>query len=124
MGKMFVAVLIVVLAGCATRGMGDQYRPIVDMQGKDANQFEQDLRQCQSYSAQATGAGTNAAGGALAGALLGAVLAKAAGSNYDWQGTARVGAVAGAASGAAHGENDQRNIIRKCLAGRGYSVLQ
>jgi hypothetical protein len=34
------------------------------------------------------------------------------------------GAVAGAAAGAAQGETDQRAIIRRCLNGRGYSVLK
>lgn len=125
MKRAVSAIMIATLvAGCATRGFGEQYRPIVDMQGKDTNQFEVDLRQCQSYASQATGAGTSAAGGALAGGLMGAVLSRAGGSDYNWQGAARVGTVAGAATGAIQGESNQRNIIRKCLAGRGYSVLQ
>jgi hypothetical protein len=32
--------------------------------------------------------------------------------------------VGGAVGAAAEGENNQRNIIKRCLAGRGYSVLQ
>jgi hypothetical protein len=32
--------------------------------------------------------------------------------------------VTGAAGAAGQGENNQRNVIRRCLSGRGYKVLQ
>jgi hypothetical protein len=34
-----------------------------------------------------------------------------------------VGAVSGAAGAAGRAEGDQRDVIRKCLAGRGYNPL-
>ena len=108
------------LAACA----GASYRPMIDSRDVDMNKFEADLRDCQQYAAQVSGAGTNAAIGATAGAIFGAVLAAAAGSRYDRGATARVGAVTGAASGGVQGETNQRDVIRRCIAGRGYSVLQ
>ena len=111
------------LAGCAAT-TGANYRPIIDTQGVDFNRYERDLRDCQSFATQTAGAGESAAAGALAGAVLGGVLAAAAGKNYSRSSTARVGAVTGAVGAGAEGETNQRNIIRRCLAGRGYKVLQ
>ncbi|NDG19786.1 MAG: glycine zipper family protein [Betaproteobacteria bacterium] len=103
---------------------GVNYRPIVDTRGVDFNKFEADLRDCQQFAHQTASAAESAAAGAVAGALLGAALGAAAGSRYSRNRTAAVGAVSGAAGAAAQGETDQRNIIRRCLSGRGYSVLQ
>ena len=110
------------LAGCATTGAN--YRPIVDTKNIDFNKYESDLRDCQSFATQTASAGQSAAAGAVAGAVLGAALAAAAGSRYDRTSTARVGALSGAVGAGAEGERNQRNIINRCLAGRGYSVLQ
>lgn len=114
----------IVLAGCATGQTGENYRPIVDTKGRDAAQYENDLRECQAYAAQAAGAAQQAAAGAAAGAIFGALLTAAAGNNYSRNRSAMVGGLLGGAGGAAQGETDQRNIIRTCLNNRGYSVLQ
>lgn len=111
------------LGGCAATS-GANYRPIVDNKGVDMNLYESDLRECQNYATQTASAGESAAAGAVAGALLGAVLAAAAGSRYSRSSTAGVGAVSGAAGAGVEGEKNQRNIINRCLAGRGYRVLQ
>lgn len=115
--------LIVSVSGCATTS-GANYRPIVDNKGVDLNRYESDLRECQNYATQTASAGESAAAGAVAGALLGAVLAGAAGSRYSKSSTARVGAVSGAVGAGVEGEKNQRTIINRCLAGRGYRVLQ
>lgn len=119
-----VAVLLTTIVACANTGAN--YRPIIDAKGGsvDMNKFETDLRDCQQYANQVTGAAGQAAAGAAVGAIFGAILASAAGKNYDRGATTRVGAVTGAAAGAVQGETDQRDIIRRCLGGRGYSVLQ
>lgn len=110
------------LSGCANTGAN--YRPIVDTKNIDFNKYEADLRDCQLFANQTASAGQSAAAGAVAGAVLGAALAAAAGSRYDRTSTARVGALSGAVGAGAEGERNQRNIINRCLAGRGYSVLQ
>ena len=120
-----VAILSAVafLVGCAATS-GANYRPIVDSKGVDLNRYESDLRECQSYALQTAGAADSAAAGAVAGALLGAVLAGAAGRNYSRSSSARVGAVSGAVGAGVEGERNQKSIINRCLAGRGYRVLQ
>ena len=129
MHKNRITTLVVVLSaaaflvGCAATS-GANYRPIVDNKGVDQNRYESDLRECQSYATQTAGAADSAAAGAVAGALLGAVLAGAAGRNYSRSSSARVGAVSGAVGAGVEGERNQRTIINRCLAGRGYRVLQ
>lgn len=115
--------LVLSLGGCAAPG-GAHYRPIVDTKGVDLNRYEADLRECQSYATQTAGAAESAATGAAAGALFGAVVAAAGGRSYNRTSSAGIGAVTGAAGAGLQGETDQRNIIRRCLSGRGYRVLQ
>lgn len=111
-----LAWLVVSLGGCAAPS-GAHYRPIVDTKGVDLNRYEVDLRDCQSYATQTAGAGESAAAGAAAGALFGAVVAAAGGRSYNRTSSAGIGAVTGAAGAGLQGETDQRNIIRRCLAG-------
>jgi hypothetical protein len=125
-GRRFIAAVVlgVAVSGCATTGTGAQYRPIIDKRGVDFNKFEIDLSQCQEYALSQPSAASSAAAGAVAGAAFMALLAAVAGSKYDSGAAARVGGVTGAVSGAADAESDKREIIRKCLRGRGYSVLK
>ena len=115
--------VISLLSGCAAT-TGANYRPIIDSKGVDFNRYEADLRECQSFATQTASAAQSAAAGAIAGAVLGAALAAAAGGGYSRTSTARVGAVSGAVGAGVEGERNQRTIINRCLAGRGYSVLQ
>ena len=120
--SLCVVVLALSLSGCATSGAN--YRPLIDAKSVDMNRFETDLGECRQYALQVAGAGEKAAGGAIAGALFGALLAAAAGGGYDRGASARVGLLTGAVSGGASGEQDQRTVIKNCLGGRGYRVLQ
>lgn len=114
----FVAVSAIMgIVGCAN------YAPVIDTKNVDMNRYHADLKECQQYAQNENPAG-QAAVGAIAGALLGAILSKAAGGNYDWQATSRVGAVTGAVAGGAHAGESQMDIIKNCLRGRGYNVLR
>lgn len=116
---MVVALLLV---GCATPYTGANYRPMVDLREGQGENYERDLADCQAYAASRPGAGAGAAGGAIAGALIGVVFGAIVGGGIRNE-MAGIGAVSGGLQGAAAGEGSQRNIIRRCMAGRGYSVL-
>ena len=109
------------MSGCV--GTGSNYRPIVDNKRVDLNIYEADLQECQVYARQTANAGKSGVVGAIAGAALGLGLA-VIGGGYDQAAAAGVGAVVGGVAGGSEGETNQRNIIRNCLRGRGYSVLQ
>jgi outer membrane lipoprotein SlyB len=115
--------LITIFGGCALQ-TGRDYRPIVDLKNVDGIKFETDLQECQAYAGQTIGTIESAGVGAIAGATLGVVAAVVSGGRGERASTANLGTLAGAVSGASQGEANQRNIIRRCMSGRGYSVLQ
>lgn len=123
MKTLLVVVVSLFLVACA--GMGANYRPLVDARGqKSAQQYEIDVRECQQYAAQTAGVGERAAVGVVAGALIGTVIAAAFGHGASRNRAAAVGATSGGISGATQGEESQRDVIKRCMAGRGYSVLR
>lgn len=108
-----------VLTGCAVQPRGAAYVPLVDMKGRDQASFTKDVKECQIYAQQRMNGAEGAVAGALAGALLGAALAPRGHRNYV---AARTGGI-GAAAGGARATQNQESIIQRCLAGRGYNVL-
>lgn len=119
---IFGLILLILTAGCST------YRPIVDMQGKDQGRYETDLSECQAYARQVSPAASALLGGAIgagAGAILGAIVGSYFGQAGEFAGMgASVGGASGGMSGAAEGARSQKDVIRRCMAGRGYNVLQ
>jgi len=110
----------VLLTACA----GAEVRPIVDMSGVNEARYEKDLAECQDYAKQATGMGGTAAKGAGAGAVVGGLLGLVTGSNTTGiVQSAGAGAVIGGAGGAYKGNDSQEAVVKKCLVGRGYKVL-
>lgn len=119
MKKWIALISLVSLALLATGCAG--YRPIVDMKGVDKEQYEKDLKECQEYAEQVNVAGETAAGGAIGAGIGGAIGAVSSGRVGVG---AAVGAIAGTATGAGKATGGQKQVINRCLAGRGYRVLR
>ena len=109
------------LAACT--GFSDPSGAIVDLKGVDRGQYEADLEDCQGYADEVplgkhvgTGAATGAAVGAVAGAVSGGnktSIGQVAGTGAVYGGTIRgLGAV-----------KEKQHVLRECLRGRGYRVL-
>ena len=112
------------IVGCATTGQtGMGYTPIVDLRADQQASYQADLSACTSFANQRLSAGQGAAGGAIFGAILGGLLGAALGNGRLAADMAIVGGVTAAGSGAAAAEGTQRDIIRRCLANRGYAIL-
>jgi outer membrane lipoprotein SlyB len=123
MKKTIIVILCsAMLAGCAT------YRPICDMRGIDRNQYEQDLKECQQYAEQVS-PGQSAGAGALIGGALGAATGLVVGAILNVKPGqlaalgAAVGGMGGATRAGAGAAMNQQQIIKTCMANRGYSVL-
>jgi outer membrane lipoprotein SlyB len=114
-----ISFLTLFIAACANTGAN--FRPIIDTKNVDLNRYETDLKECQQYAEQKSGAAEKATIGAGAGAVLGGVLAAV--GNGDKGSSSRIGGVMGAVSGLTSGEQSQRAVIKRCLIGRGYKVL-
>lgn len=122
MTKLFALCSLVLIAavGCA----GADVRPLVDMKGVNAAAYERDLQECQAYAKDQSGMGETAAKGAGAGAVVGGLLGLVTGGNKTGiVQAAGAGAVIGGAGGAFTGNQAQEAVVKRCLSGRGYKVL-
>lgn len=114
------SLVIVATVGCA----GANVRPLVDMKGVNEVTYESDLKDCQNYAQQQSGMGSTAAKGAGAGAVVGGLLGLVTGGNGSGIAQAAgAGAVIGGAGGAFSGNQAQEAVVKRCLSGRGYKVL-
>jgi predicted MFS family arabinose efflux permease len=94
--------------------------PIVDTKGVNMARYHEDLADCEGYADQVrieVGAAKGAAAGGAVGAATGAILGE---SVAEYGG---VGAVAGAAKSAVRGDREKSQVVKRCMRGRGYKVL-
>ena len=108
---------LLALAGCTTT---DEI--IIDTKGVNMAAYEQDLAECRAYSNEVQ-TGEKAARGAASGAVVGGLIGAAVGNSRDAQRAAGAGAVTGGAKGVSQGERDKVQVVKQCLRGRGYRVL-
>lgn len=121
MKALVVAFAVLLIAACQAPGSrrGDI---IVDMKGVSRSDYERDLTECQQY-AEEVQVGRRAAGGAAGGAAVGAVIGAVVGNSDTAKRAAGVGAVSGGAKGTARALHERHQVVRNCLSGRGYRVL-
>ena len=96
---------------------------MIDTKGVDPAQYERDVAECQTFARQISQE-QSAANGAVAGAILGLIVGAAFGlRNSNLGAVVAGGAAGGAARSAQYAGMTQIQIIGRCMAGRGYSVL-
>jgi len=110
--------LVVAATGCRATGS----RPIVDMQGVNQAQYNTDLAECRVFVDEVA-AGRQVVRGAAGGAVVGGGIGAAVGNSDTAQRGAGAGAVLGAARGARGASEERERVLRNCLRGRGYRVL-
>ncbi|WP_028357482.1 glycine zipper family protein [Brackiella oedipodis] len=116
--KVSALAAILALTACGTN-----YRPMVDSKGQDMSFYESDLMECQHYAEQNSTV-TNTAGSTLLGAALGTAIGAVSGGNHNTLASgAAIGGITGLAGGGAKAHYDEKHIIRECMRGRGYRVL-
>jgi hypothetical protein len=96
---------------------------IIDRKGVNMARYEADKAECEAYASEvktAEKAARGAAGGAVVGGAIGAI---AGGSRDAAARGAGIGAVSGGARGVVEGERTQMEVVKRCLRGRGYRVL-
>ena len=105
------------LAACTTT---DEI--IIDRKGVDMARYEQDLAECREYGSEVK-TGEKAAKGAVSGAVVGGLIGAAVGNSRDVERGSGAGAVTGGAKGISQGEREEQAVVKRCLRGRGYKVL-
>jgi outer membrane lipoprotein SlyB len=121
--KKHIAIILAasILTGCATTGAN--YTPIIDSKGSAPESVNADLVECQAYAKQTMDAASAAVSGAVVGSIIGAMFMAATGVKGYRNRAASMGAVSGGLSAAGAAETNQRDIIKRCMSGRGHSVL-
>ncbi|TDG15952.1 glycine zipper family protein [Seongchinamella unica] len=95
---------------------------IIDNKGVDMSRYEVDLAECRAYATEVK-TGQKAAKGAASGALIGGAIGAITGDSRKAAEGAGVGAVTGGARGASQGQQGEIQVVKTCLRGRGYRIL-
>jgi uncharacterized protein YcfJ len=114
---VFTAVALALLTACTTT---DEI--IIDKKGVNMTRYEQDLAECRGYGGQVKTT-EKAARGSASGAVVGGLIGAVVGDSDDIKEGAGVGAVTGGAKGVNEGEREEVQVVKNCLRGRGYRVL-
>jgi outer membrane lipoprotein SlyB len=118
-----LAIIVLLLpAACSTVDRITGNEPIVDMKGVDLAMYDSDLNDCQEYANQVQ-TGKKVATSAGTGAVVGGVIGAVVGDSDTAKRGAGVGATTGALGGVGSGLDERRRVLRNCLNGRGYLVL-
>jgi len=125
MKRKFALVAMLFATGCAVAP--PVHHTLVDYQlpGYDHQKYLRDNAECNQIAAQrGSDAASGAVGGLVAGALLGAIVGNAYGdTGHGAAYGAALGTAGGGLQGAASDASAHDRIVRDCMTGRGFRVL-
>lgn len=113
---LLTSTALALLAACTTTS-----EIIIDQKGVNMARYEEDLADCESYAEQVP-VGKKGAKGAASGAVVGGAIG-AIDDGRDTAEGAGIGAVLGGVKGLNEGERDKVRVVKNCLRGRGYRIL-
>ena len=119
---LIILLCAIVTSACTSSKTIGQVKPIVDMKGVNQEDYKIDLSQCQAYADEVE-VGKQIVVGAASGTIIGAAAGAAARNSEAAKRTAGVGAVVGTAKGTKHAIKQSNQVLKRCLRGRGYRVL-
>ncbi len=115
-----VVVLVALLAACAHQSSSNGV--IIDRQGVNMNRYYDDMADCEQYAEEVQVASRTAkqsAGGAIVGGALGAIW----GNSDTAARGAGAGGLLGGVKGFSQASREKQQVVKRCLRGRGYRVL-
>ena len=125
MKNLLVALFLITLSGCVANNSGSIFegsKPIIDTQGVNMSQYEIDLEECSIFSEDIS-TGKSIDKGAVTGAAVGAVIEAITDDVRSRRDAIEVGAVSGGAQSGIRAVREKEQILKRCLRGRGYKVL-
>ena len=117
-----VILLLLLVTSCVSnnsKSILDQAKPIIDTKGVDMTLYETDLEECNAYSDDVSITRSIAKGSAT-GAAVGAVIEAISDRRKD---AIEIGAVTGGTQSGLRAAREKEQILKQCLKGRGYKVL-
>ena len=110
-----------ILTGCVSTASDPIFsgsKPIIDKKGVDLNAYEADLKECTEY-ANDISVGRSVLKGSAAGAAIGGVVEVLT----DEDEAIELGAISGGSKSGIISLRQKERVVKKCLRGRGYKVL-
>ena len=112
---------VMILTGCVSTASDPIFsgsKPIIDKKGVDLNAYETDLKECTEY-ANDISVGQSILKGSAAGAAIGGVVEVLT----DEDEAIEFGAISGGSKSGIISLRQKERVVKKCLRGRGYKVL-
>ena len=123
MKKMFLYLNLFFVIGCAQTDLSDRNDiAIIDTRGVDESVFKKDYSECSDFAKNIDLTERTLKQGAVAGAT-GAAVGAIIGGEEAAEKIGGSAAVLNAVEANLDGRNEQAKIIKNCLRGRGYKVL-
>ena len=123
MKKLFLYVNLCFIVGCAQTDLSDRNDiAIIDTRGVDESVFKKDYSECSDFAKNIDLTERTLKQGAVAGAT-GAAVGAIIGGEEAAKKIGGSAAVLNAVEANLAGRNEQAKIIKNCLRGRGYKVL-
>ena len=121
--KIWLLSTLLVIAGCTSNPKAQPTGGIIiDNKGVDMPTYYQDLHECRNFAAQ-----INIGGPVVEKTITGALIGGAVGAITGDSGTAKraagVGGLLGAVKGSGQVRSEKQKVLKNCLRGRGYRVL-
>ena len=123
--NLITALFLITLSGCVANSSGSIFessKPIIDTKGVNMSQYDIDLEECSVFSEDIS-TGKSIAKGAVTGAAVGAVIEAITDDIRSRRDAIEVGAVSGGAQSGIRAVREKEQILKRCLRGRGYKVL-
>ena len=123
MKKLFLYLNLCFIVGCAQTDLSDRNDiAIIDTRGVDESVFKKDYSECSDFAKNIDLTERTLKQGAVAGAT-GAAVGAIIGGEEAAKKIGGSAAVLNAVEANLDGRNEQAKIIKNCLRGRGYKVL-
>ena len=112
--RVFLATSALIFSACASHP-----DPIIDSRGVNMAQYEADLAECKSFADE-----ISVTEGTAKGAAVGAVVGAAAGAiSGDTGRGAGYGGISGGTRSGLKNQGEKERVVKRCISGRGYRVL-
>lgn len=118
--ELVLLLAIGALSACASTPRGGNV--IIDTQGVNMQAYQTDLNECRAYADEVSVAQQAAQGAAVGAVVTGAIGAVVGGQRVAERGAA-AGGISGGARGTMSGLQEREQVVKTCLRGRGYKVL-